>query len=83
MTIEEASDTLSLLGSLRFVSSLEGWDELVQCAATVYVDGRTKKHWSSMCVFYIYFSTKSEKVWMFVRSMVIKDQMICTFLGCV
>lgn len=43
MEIEEASDTLSLLGSLRFVSSLEGRDELVQCATTFYVDGRTKE----------------------------------------
>ncbi|XP_038147851.1 G2/M phase-specific E3 ubiquitin-protein ligase-like [Cyprinodon tularosa] len=41
--IEEAAERLSLLGSLRHITTLEGWDLLVQATARFYVEGRTKE----------------------------------------
>lgn len=41
--IEEAAESLSLLGSLRHITTMEGRDQLVQAATSFYVEGRTKE----------------------------------------
>lgn len=41
--IEESSESLSLLGSMRYIGTLEDRDQLVQAATTFYVEGRTKE----------------------------------------
>ncbi|XP_034550588.1 G2/M phase-specific E3 ubiquitin-protein ligase-like [Notolabrus celidotus] len=41
--IEEAAESLSLLGSLRPITTMEGRDQLVQAATGFYVEGRTKE----------------------------------------
>uniref|UniRef100_A0A3B3DHH1 HECT domain-containing protein n=1 Tax=Oryzias melastigma TaxID=30732 RepID=A0A3B3DHH1_ORYME len=39
--INEAAESLSLLGSYRYITTLDGRDQLVQAATTFYVEGRT------------------------------------------
>ncbi|XP_028424198.1 G2/M phase-specific E3 ubiquitin-protein ligase-like isoform X1 [Perca flavescens] len=41
--IEEAAESLSLLGSLRHITTMEGRDQLVQAATSFYVEGRTEE----------------------------------------
>ncbi|KAF6726454.1 G2/M phase-specific E3 ubiquitin-protein ligase [Oryzias melastigma] len=41
--INEAAESLSLLGSYRYITTLDGRDQLVQAATTFYVEGRTKE----------------------------------------
>ncbi|XP_041823681.1 G2/M phase-specific E3 ubiquitin-protein ligase [Melanotaenia boesemani] len=41
--VEEAAESLSLLGSLRHIVSMEGRDQLVEAATSFYVEGRIKE----------------------------------------
>ncbi|XP_056615096.1 G2/M phase-specific E3 ubiquitin-protein ligase-like [Triplophysa dalaica] len=41
--IEECAESLSLLGSLRYIGTMEEREQLVQAATTFYVEGRTKE----------------------------------------
>ncbi|MEQ2229955.1 hypothetical protein ILYODFUR_024205 [Ilyodon furcidens] len=41
--IEGAAESLSSLGSLKYVTTMEGCDQLVQAATSFYVEERTKE----------------------------------------